>query len=176
MRSSFQTLALATFLPGLALAACRSAPAPAAPATSTSASAAAPAAAAAAPLAGTRWRLLEIQSMDDAVGTTRPDDPSLYTLVFQPDGRVAMRLNCNRGTGPWSVELGAGGNSGNLRIGPLAMTRALCPEPSLDERIARDMDHVRSYLLRDGLLSLSLMADGGVYHWRPDESSGEARP
>ena len=30
------------------------------------------------PLAGTEWRLLEIQSMDDAVGTARPEDPSLY--------------------------------------------------------------------------------------------------
>jgi len=26
---------------------------------------------------------------------------------------------------------------------------------------------VRSYLLKDGRLYLSLMADGGVYEWRP---------
>ena len=27
------------------------------------------------PLAGTKWRLLEIRSMDDAIGTVRPEDP-----------------------------------------------------------------------------------------------------
>ena len=47
------------------------------------------------------------------------------------------------------------------------MTRALCPPPSLDERIAADSAYVRSYFLRDGVLALSLMADAGIYLWEP---------
>ena len=48
-------------------------------------------------LAGTRWRLVEIQSMDDAIGTARPSDRDLYTLDLNRDGTAAMRLDCNRG-------------------------------------------------------------------------------
>jgi len=38
---------------------------------------------------------------------------------------------------------------------------------TFDQRIARDLGYVRSYLLKDGKLYLSLMADGGVYEWQP---------
>jgi heat shock protein HslJ len=117
-------------------------------------------------LAGTRWHLVEFQSMDDSIGTIRPADAELYTLAFDSEG-LTMRLNCNRATGPWSVTPDAAGRSGSITIGPLAVTRALCPPPSMDERIARDMAFVRGYMLRDGLLSLSLMADAGIYLWEP---------
>ena len=83
------------------------------------------------------------------------------------DGNAAMRLNCNRGRAEWSVKPVADGNEGRFLFGPAAMTRALCPPPSLDERIARDMGFVRSFLLKDGRLYLSLMADGGIYVWEP---------
>jgi len=117
-------------------------------------------------LTGTRWQLVEIQSMSDEVDTARPDDPTLYTLSFHPDSSVALRLNCNRGTGSWSVQPSSD-TGGSLRFGPIAMTRALCPPPSLDERIAADLSFVRSYTLADGRLHLSLMADGGIYTWEP---------
>ena len=118
----------------------------------------------AARLAGSSWRLVEIQSSDDRIGTTRPDDPAKYTLTLGADGRAAMRLNCNHGTGPWSATP-TGTDSGSFSLGPLAVTRALCPRPSLDDRIARDAQYIRSYLLRDGRLYLNLMADGGTYVW-----------
>lgn len=120
-------------------------------------------------LAGTQWRRVEFQSMDDT--SIRPEDPAQYTLAFGDDGRVAMQLERNRGTGPFSVEKGEGGETGSLTIGPLAETRAMCPPTSMDEQIARDMDYVRGYLLRDGQLALSLMADGGVYLWEPAETA-----
>lgn len=118
-------------------------------------------------LGGTRWRLVQIQSMDDAIGTSRPADPNLYTMDLNADGTVAMRLNCNRGSSTWSATPNANSNNGSFRFGLLAMTRALCPPPTLDERIARDMGFVRSFLLKDGKLYLSLMADGGIYAWEP---------
>ena len=115
--------------------------------------------------AGTRWRLVEIQSMDDAIGTVRPDNPDLYTMDLNDDGTVAMRLNCNRGRGQWAAKPIAKGGEGSFRIGPLAMTSAQCPPPSLDVRIAKDMDFVRSFIMKDQRLYLSLMADGGIYVW-----------
>jgi len=126
------------------------------------------------PLAGTSWRMVEFQSMDDAIGTVRPEDPSLYTMTLGVDGTASFRLNCNRAHGTWSSEPTGDGASGSFELGPLAMTRAICPPPSLDESFARDAAYVRSYLLKDGRLYLSLMADGGIYAWEPDGGEPEA--
>jgi heat shock protein HslJ len=119
------------------------------------------------PLAGTAWRLVEIQSMDDAVGTTRVDDPSQYTMRLSADGSVAFRLSCNSAAGNWSAEPGAVPASGRFAFGPLAATAALCPSPSLDEQVTKQAPYFRSYLLKDGRLYLSLMADGGIFVWEP---------
>lgn len=129
-------------------------------------------------LADTQWRLLEFQSMDDKKGTVRPSDPSLYNMRLGGDGTVTMRLNCNRATGTWSAEPGSVAASGRFEFGPLAATRALCPPPSMDESIVAQSSFIRSYLLKDGRLHLSLMADGGIYVWMPDagESSGAVVP
>jgi len=123
------------------------------------------------PLADTQWRLVEFQSMDDAQGTTRPDDPSLYTMRLHGDGTVTMRLNCNRATGTWSATPSSDPDNGQFSFGPLAMTRALCPPPSMDESIAVQSSYIRGYLLKGGRLYLSLMADGGIYAWEPDTTS-----
>jgi len=119
------------------------------------------------PLAGTTWRLYAIQSMDDAQGTTRPPASRLYTVRFGADGRVLLQLDCNRANGAWKSQAGSG-DGGTLTFGPIAATRALCAPPRLDERIVRDLTYVRSYRIIDGKLFMSLMADGGIYEWRPD--------
>lgn len=118
-------------------------------------------------LPGTGWQLLAIQSMDDAQGTITVPDPSLFTLAFGRDGRTALRLDCNRGMASYKVEPAGDGSSGALTFGPVAATRSLCPAPHLDQRLVRDLAHVRSYLLKDNKLYLSLMADGGIYEWAP---------
>lgn len=110
-------------------------------------------------LAGTRWQLKDIQSMDDSQGTTRPGD-RVYSVQFGADGRAAFQLDCNRGAASWRST-----PDGGLTFEGLGMTRAMCPEQSLDTRIARDMAYVRTYSVRDGVLSMSLMADGGIYRW-----------
>jgi heat shock protein HslJ len=122
------------------------------------------------PLSGTAWRLIEIQSMDDAVGTARVDDPSRYTMHLNADGSVALRLNCNSATGNWTAEAGADRSSGKFEFGPLAATMALCPPPSVDEQLTKQAPYFRSYLLKDGRLYLSLMADGGIFAWEPLEA------
>jgi para-nitrobenzyl esterase len=52
-------------------------------------------------------------------------------------------------------------------FGPLALTRAMCPPGSMHDRVVRDWEYVRSYVLEDGHLFLSLMADGGIYEYEP---------
>jgi heat shock protein HslJ len=140
-----------------------------APAPAAGAANASEPAAAGTPLAGTAWRLLEIQSMDDAVGTTRVADPSLYTMRLNADGSVTLRLNCNNANGTWTAEAGPDSASGRFTFGPLAATMASCPPPSVDEQVTRQAPYFRSYLLKDGRLYLSLMADGGIFVWEPLE-------
>lgn len=158
----------------MALAGCGGAGSDAPPETETTPAAAAegsggPDATSASPLSNTEWRLVEIQSMDDAQGITRPEYPSRFTLNLHGDGRVSLRLDCNRATGTWWAEAGADPASGRFELGPLAANRALCPPPRLDERITAQAEYVRSYLLEDGRLYLSLMADGGIQVWEPLE-------
>lgn len=120
------------------------------------------------PLVDTQWRLVEIQSMDDAVGVVRPDDPSLYTMRLNADGTVHMRLNCNRANGSWTAEPSVDPANGRFRFGLLATTKALCSPTSLDEKIVADAKYVRGYLMKGNRLYLSLFADGGIYAWEPD--------
>lgn len=126
------------------------------------------------PLAGSAWQLVALQSMDDAIGRQTPKDPAAYTLRFGADGMALMRLDCNRGRASWRASAAAPSQgtakkdvSGSLHFGPLALTRALCPAPSLSATVARQLPFVRSFLLRNNRLYLSLLADGGILEWRP---------
>ena len=112
------------------------------------------------PLGGTSWRLVKFQGSDET--TLTPDDKAKYTIEFGADGNVSARIDCNRGRGTWTS---SGPNQ--LRFGPLALTRAMCPPGSLNDRIAKDLGYVRSYMMKDGHLFLSLMADGGIYEFEP---------
>lgn len=125
------------------------------------------------PLAGTTWQLREIQSMDDAQGTTPIPDPSRFTLRLEADGTARLRLDCNRATGTWTAEPSADPGNGSLRFGPLAATRALCPPPQRDQQVLSQLSFVRGYLLQDGRLYLSLLADGGILVWDPRDAALE---
>lgn len=111
-------------------------------------------------LGGTSWRLVKFQGGDGTVLV--PDDKSKYTLAFEPDGVMSARIDCNRARGGWKS---AGPNQ--LEFGAMAMTRAQCPPGSLHDQIVRQLPHVRSYMLKDRHLFLSLMADGGIYEFEP---------
>jgi para-nitrobenzyl esterase len=111
-------------------------------------------------LGGTSWQLVKFQGGDGTVLT--PDDKSKYTLAFGDDGNVSARIDCNRGRGAWKSP-----GKGQLQFGPMAITRAACPPGSLHDQIVKQLPYVRSYLMKDGHLFLSLMADGGIYELEP---------
>ncbi|HST09012.1 MAG TPA: META domain-containing protein [Terriglobales bacterium] len=115
-------------------------------------------------LAGTTWQLVKFQGGDDK--TLTPTDKSKYTMAFEKDS-VSVRIDCNRGHGSWKS---AGPNQ--LEFGPMALTRAMCPPAELTDRLPRDWGYVRSYVMRDSHLFLSLMADGGMYEFEPRGAAG----
>jgi heat shock protein HslJ len=89
-----------------------------------------------------------------------PRLPSRYTLEFGPDGRAAIRADCNTGNGPFTIV----GNQ--ISLGPFALTRALCPPGSLDTRFVKHLESVVSYLIVDGDLILELPFDSGGMRFR----------
>jgi len=123
-------------------------------------------------LAGTSWRLVELVSKSDAVGSVRPADPLKYHLTLGPDGKASARLDCNRGAGTWSATP-TGTVGGKMTFGPMAMTRAMCPPGSLDTRIGRELTEVRTYERDGDRLVLYLAEDRGDQVWvlwREDEA------
>lgn len=118
-------------------------------------------------LAGTSWQLVEILSMDDTV--ERPEAPSRYTLEFDTDGTMRLRADCNRGIGPWSSE-----SPGQIHFGPIAATKAMCPPGSLHDRYTAQFKWVRGYVLEDGHLFLTTMADGAILEFEPIEDASQA--
>jgi para-nitrobenzyl esterase len=115
----------------------------------------------AAALDGTAWRLVKFQGGDGAVLV--PDDKAKYTVAFGKEGRLSVRFDCNRGSGQWSSP-----GPKQLGFGPMAMTRAMCPPGSLHDQLVKQWPYVRSYVMKNGHLFLSLMADGGIYEFEPE--------
>jgi para-nitrobenzyl esterase len=109
-------------------------------------------------LGGTSWQLVRFQGSDDK--TLIPDDRSKYTIAFNSDGSLTVRIDCNRGRGTWKSV-----GPSQLQFGPLALTRAMCPPGSLHDHIVKQWEYIRSYVIRNGHLYLSLIADGGIYEF-----------
>ena len=115
---------------------------------------------ASAELTGTSWKLVRIAYSDDTI--YKPDDPMKYTLTFQDETQVAVRIDCNRGYGTWKSSA-----PGKLEFGPMTITQAMCPPGSLYGLVIHDLPNFRSYVPKDGRLFLALMAHGGIYEFEP---------
>jgi putative lipoprotein len=101
-------------------------------------------------LGGTSWRLVKFQ-----------------TIAFGTDHSLSVRFDCNRGRDTWRSAAAP-----QLGFGPLALTRAMCPPGSLHDQLVKQWPYVRSYVMRNGHLFLSLMADGGIYEFEPMSPEG----
>ena len=112
------------------------------------------------PLSGTSWQLVKFQGPDER--TFAPDDKSKYTIKFGNDGRVVVRVDCNRGNSTWRVNA-----KGELRFGSWSRTNAKCGAGSLHDQIVNEGANVRSFAIKDGHLFLSGMAEGGYYELEP---------
>ncbi len=111
-------------------------------------------------LAGTSWQLVKFEGSDEK--TLMPDERSKYTIEFSTDGQVSARIDCNRGRGTWKSS-----GPSQIEFGPMALTRAQCAPGSMHDQIVNQWENIRSYVLSDGHLFLSLKADGGIYEFEP---------
>lgn len=94
-------------------------------------------------------------------------EPARYTLQFADDGRAALQLDCNSGMTSYTL-----GEDQRISFGPIAATRMLCPDDSLDTRFAQALEQVAIYSLWEGGdLLLEAPADSGTLRFR--RASGE---
>jgi hypothetical protein len=133
--------------------------------TPPSAPAGGAAASAHSPLAGTRWRLVQFQSPEEAIGLKKPYDPDAYIMELSPDGQLAVQLDCNRAAGRWEAHA-TGTDQGSISLNAPAVTSAACLRESWESRLARDLAFVRSYTIIGDTLNFALKLDSGIYTWR----------
>jgi heat shock protein HslJ len=89
------------------------------------------------------------------------DAPERYTIRFGRDGRVAVRADCNRGSSGYSVSADR-----RITLGPIVLTRMMCPPGSLSDRFVREVGRASSYFLKDGDLYLELPVDSGTLRFK----------
>jgi para-nitrobenzyl esterase len=87
--------------------------------------------------------------------------PERYTLEFQPEYRVAVRADCNRGIGPWRLD------GGKVSIGPLTISKRVCGADSRGREFQAGLEATRRWYLRDGSLFLELPHARGVLRMSP---------
>lgn len=110
-------------------------------------------------LSGTSWQLVKFQGPDER--TFAPDDKSKYTITFGSNGRVTVRVDCNRGSSTWKIA------KGELQFGSWSRTNAKCGSGSLHDQIVTEGAAVRNFVVKDGHLFLSGMEGGGYYELEP---------
>ena len=100
------------------------------------------------------WQLTAIELADGTVQAT--DDPAKYTIQFGPDGRYALRADCNRGGGAYTVE------GTTLTLESAVVTLMGCLPGSLDTVYLQRLGEVVGFSYGDEDLLLTLADDGGV--------------
>jgi heat shock protein HslJ len=122
-------------------------------------------------LLGVTWEWHEFLGGDDTVIT--PANPGDYTIRFQEDGSVLVQADCNRGSGSYTAD------ESTIDIEQIALTRMACPDDSLGNDFAANLEEVSSYVYAGGQLALALPVDSGILLFRARAQTGtpdEATP
>jgi heat shock protein HslJ len=105
-------------------------------------------------LLGSTWRLERILYNDGK--EIRPGSESVYTIQFQPNGRLAGQADVNRIMGSYTV-------SGRLlTIGPLASTRVADPPGSIRAEFTKALEQASSFQVTGDRLRVELKVDSGT--------------
>ncbi len=106
------------------------------------------------------WQWQEFQSADGTITTV--DNPANYTLTLGADSSVVLQVDCNRGSGTYTLD------GSQLSFSEFATTRAACLAGSLDTQYLGYLGDVTSYVIEGGELFLSLQMDAGIMRFAPE--------
>ncbi len=105
-------------------------------------------------LTGKTWRWTSLEE-SDPMSISAVSDPENYTLTFQADGTLGLKLDCNFGSGIYTVS----GSELNIELG--MTTLAYCGDDSLDMQFSSLLALVDGYLIESGVLVLTYGAGAG---------------
>lgn len=100
------------------------------------------------------WQWSDLVETAPAAQSVVPD-PENYTIVFNPDGTVNIKADCNMVKGGYTLD----GGALSIQLGPSTM--AFCGEQSLDQQYLGLLSQVGSASLENGRLMLHLRDDAG---------------
>jgi heat shock protein HslJ len=95
------------------------------------------------------------QSADNSGQMWNSPNPANYTIQFNPDGTLGLKLDCNTGGGSYQAD------ETNLTIQLGFSTLMACPPPTLDTEFSRQLSLVSSYMFDGNDLILLWKMDAG---------------
>jgi len=95
------------------------------------------------------------QSADSSGQTWTAPNPASYTIQFNPDGTLGMKVDCNTGGGSYQAD------ETNLTIQLGATTLMACPPPTLENEFRQQLGQVASYFFDGDNLVLLWKMDSG---------------
>jgi heat shock protein HslJ len=104
------------------------------------------------------WEWVGFQTPKDAIVVA---DPGNYTLIFDNDGMVALQADCNRGVASYALS-----QDNRITLDPIATTRMMCKEGSLEHVFVSNLERVGSFFQLDGDLLLEQPFDSGTLRFR----------
>jgi heat shock protein HslJ len=104
-------------------------------------------------ITGIVWQWTSVTEKSTSKTTTVPT-PANYTIIFNTDGTLTGKADCNSFTGIWSQE-----NGFTIKLG--ASTMAFCGEASLDQQFLHLLSNVAAGG-PDGAGNLALETAGGA--------------
>jgi heat shock protein HslJ len=117
-------------------------------------------------IVGATWEWVESVYGDDT--TIATPVPSSYTLTLQPDGSVALVVDCNLGGGTYTLDGSA------LSLDVAVMTRVACPEGTLSNEFIRDLNAAATFVMDGENLVINLFADAGNMVFQPGPAAAAA--
>ncbi len=124
------------------------------------------------PLTGVLWEWAAIIKAGDKHQSVVPD-PASYTVVFNDDGTMAIKADCNNATGTYTLD------NASLTITVGGVTRMACPPGSFGDTMLAALGKVTSYDIEEGNLVLRLGDGGNSMLFRnagATEAAGAAAP
>lgn len=109
-------------------------------------------------LFGTTW---EWSILVDPMGQTEVGDPTRYTAVFNPDGTLNIKADCNVVNSEFVTD------GANIEILPGASTLVACEPDSQDQLFLNSLNATDSYVVEDGDLFMTLAGGSGTMVFRP---------
>ena len=104
------------------------------------------------------WQLARIEYPSGKVLTI--EQPQNYTVQFLGEGRIAIKADCNAGSGTFQT------NEQRVTIGALVTTKMACGPGSQDMVFLNSLSNAAAYLLDGEEFTISLAYDGGEMVFR----------